>query len=182
VVLVVVLVFGTVAAAAWAIRFHRSAFEAVHRPDVDAALTQQVSAVSWRPSRTDAGPVGGDLGSASGPVGQLEAPPALPAEAVSVLGWESFTVLSVLFHEGTALVACRRLGPSQTSRSVAFTDSDQTIVLVLGDDQRAAAALGVFEDWRKRQSPLRLRPIGVPGAIEILDSGRTRIRAPLAQA
>jgi hypothetical protein len=55
-------------------------------------------------------------------------------------------------------------------------------VLRLGDDHRAAAALGVFEDWRKRRSPLRLRPIEVPGAIEILDRGYTRIRAPLASA
>jgi hypothetical protein len=182
VLLVGVLVFGAAAAAAWAIRFHRSAFGAVHRPDMAAALSEELSAVSWRPSRTDAGSVGGDLGSAPGPVGQLEAPRALPAGALSVLGWQSFTVLSVLFLEGTALVACRRLGRSHSSPAVGFADSDQTLVLMLGDDQRAAAALGIFEDWRKRRSPLRLRPIGVPGAIEILDSGRTRIRARLAQA
>ena len=101
---------------------------------------------------------------------------------MSVLGWESFTVLSVLFLDGTALLACRRVASGRRRAATGFQESDQTMLLRLGDDHRAAAALAVFDDWRRRKTHLRLRPVGVPGAIEILDAAETRIRAPFADA
>jgi hypothetical protein len=182
VVLVVVLVFSALAAGVWAICFQRTAYGAVHRPDTGDVLAEQMGTPSQRPSTAEAG-IGREIGAARRSVGQLEATrPPLPADPVSVLGWDGFVVLSILFLDGTALLACRRLDASRRARPVGFEACDRTMVLRLGDDYRAAAALAVFEDWRRRRTPLRLRPIEVAGAIEILDAGRTRIRAPLTGA
>jgi hypothetical protein len=183
VVLVVVLVISALAAAGWAICFHRTAYGAVHRPASSDHVATTTAPPVRRPSTATAG-VGRETGPARGAVGQLEAIRApMPAEPVSVLGWDSFTVTSVLFFDGTVMLACRRLDTPGGPRPLGFEESDQTMVLRLGEDDRADAALAVFEDWSRRRSPLRLRPIEVAGAIEVLDdAGRTRIRAPLIAA
>jgi hypothetical protein len=181
VVLVVVFAFSALAAGAWAVCFQRAAFRVAHR-SVTELLAEPVAGQGRRPATSVAG-VGQELGVVRGSVGQLEATrPSRPSEPVSVLGWDSFVLLSVLFLDGAVLLACRRLDWPGRTDPVGFEESDQTLVLRLGDDHRAAAALAVFEDWRKRRTALRLRPIEVAGAIEILDAGRTRIRAPLTGA
>jgi hypothetical protein len=182
VVLVVVLAFSALAAGAWAVCFQRAAFRVAHRSVTGELLAEPAASPSQRRATSVAG-VGQEVGVARGAVGQLEATrPSPPPEPVSVLGWDSFVLLSVLFLDGAVLLACRRLDSPGRSNPVGFEESDQTLVLRLGNDHRAAAALAVFEDWRKRRTALRLRPIEVAGAIEILDAGRTRIRAPLTGA
>jgi hypothetical protein len=178
--LVVVLVVSAVVTGCWAIYLHRRAFSVVGRTMTGGTAHQQGGPRPRIDSKAEAG-AGRDIAQGQASVGQLAAKPALlPVEPVSVLGWESFVVLSVLFLDGTALVACRRVGSARRRAPAGFQEADQTMLLRLGVDHRAAAALAVFDDWRRRKTPLRLRPVGVPGAIEILDGAATRIRAPLA--
>jgi hypothetical protein len=80
------------------------------------------------------------------------------------------------------LLACRKTVSTSRRPAPGFDRSDQTLVLRLGDDHRATAALAVLNDWRRRRSPLRVRPTEVPGAIEVVDGAQTRIRAPLVAA
>ena len=114
------------------------------------------------------------------PVGVAASPgPTLPAVLPdapcrsSVLGWESFSLVSVLVLGGSALLGCRR-----TDRRA----DDETMVLLIGEDERADRARALLEGWRARGTELALRPAGVNGAIEVYDQARSALRAHLLTA
>jgi hypothetical protein len=102
------------------------------------------------------------------------------AAPCSVLGWDGFRVVSTLVLDGSVLIGCRSL--STTGADQAFDDDDQTIVLLIGDDPRAEAAVELLSRWRSRRTVLRLRPIDRPGAIELIDERHNALRAALLAA
>jgi hypothetical protein len=185
VVLLLVLVLGAACAGCWAVFFHRAAFSAVGRPRTHEAGPKAGSEdPAQRSERRSTAAIGlGVETQGWSTVDQLEAVPVeTTVGSMAVLGWDSFVLLSVLFLDGTALLACRKVGSRRRRAATGFHEDDDTMLLRLGDDHLSAAVLAVFDDWRRRRAPLRLRGIGVPGAIEILDAAQTRIRAPLADA
>ena len=180
-----VLVLGAACAGCWAVFFHRAAFSAVGRPRTrEAGSKARPGDPGQQAERRPTAATGPGLETQGrSTVDQLEAVPVeTTVGSMAVLGWDSFVLLSVLFLDGTALLACRKVGSRRRRAATGFQEDDDTMLLRLGDDHRSAAVLAVFDDWRRRRIPLRLRAIGVPGAIEILDAAQTRVRAPLADA
>jgi hypothetical protein len=92
----------------------------------------------------------------------------------SVLGWESFAVTSVLTLDQTVLVGCRRLDDQ--------AGDIQTMVLLIGDDERSGRAIAMLDGWCRSGARLRLRPTEVCGAIELREDDRAVLRAPLLVA
>jgi hypothetical protein len=104
-------------------------------------------------------------------VQQLER--VVPEIPSSVLGWETFSLDSTLVLDGSALLACSRQ-PDEKAQG--------TLVLLIGDDDRAAKAVALLESWRDVGARLRLRPTTVAGAIEVYDDRSRALRAALLAA
>jgi hypothetical protein len=110
---------------------------------------------------------------------------ASPAPS-SVLGWDAFSIISTLVFDGTVLIGCRR------QADPLFLDSgfdrrrdeveDNSMVLLIGEDERAAQAVALLEGWRAAAATLNLRPTGVEGAIELFDGRANALRAGLLAA
>jgi hypothetical protein len=108
-------------------------------------------------------------------------PPQPAPTRSSVLAWDGFWVISVLAVDGAAIVACRR----QMDRRRGWDNlrpADETIVLRIGDDERAGRALSLLERWRAERTRLTLRPASVEGAIELFDGCASALRAPVVAA
>jgi hypothetical protein len=103
-------------------------------------------------------------------VGQLALSPAHPC--TSVLGWDEFTLGSVLAFGGTALLSCRRNDD----------EPELSLVLLIGEDPRADDALTLLQTWQTHQIELRLRPTSTAGAIEVFAGRYGAVRAGLLAA
>jgi hypothetical protein len=168
----------------WAWSFQRKAFILLY-PDPDPML--ESSPVSTTAPATD-GLVVARQGAAEGGdrvvIEQLDRRPA------SVLGWIQFSVVSVVVMDGVAIVACRsrESDDAQTrrrpwSRSQAqwplLLTTDQTLVLLMGEDTQAQRARALLERWRRAAAILWLRPTAVAGGIEFYDGNGSALRAML---
>jgi hypothetical protein len=126
-----------------------------------------------------------DEGAARVSVRQLER--AVPRPPTSVLGWEAFSIVSALALDGTALIGCRREPVEdwgvpdwrREGRPSDRTSEVGTLVLLIGDDQRAMQAVALLDDWRLAETNLILRPTVVSGAIELFDGRNRALRACL---
>jgi hypothetical protein len=114
-----------------------------------------------------------------------------PHRPTSVLGWEAFSLVSTLVLEGTVLLACRRqldepfprvvtLRPP--SRPESGPSEEATIVLLIGEDERAGQAVALLDAWQQARVILRLRPTPIAGAIEVFDGRHSALRAALLAA
>lgn len=190
------LIMFMVPAAWWSFRFQRSAAQVVHRLPADGVDLS--AATQAHPAGSAASTRGQQVGAAAaGAVQQLERPFA--QGCTSVLGWDDFILTSTLVFDGTVLLSCRRL-PGDGERGVTkpswrvkagsgaarATDpgssEDLTMVLLIGDDERAERAVSLLETWQISEVALRLRPTAVAGAIEVFDDKRRALRAPLLVA
>jgi len=116
-----------------------------------------------------------DRGAARVAVQQLERTASMAPS--SVLGWDGFSIVSTLVFDGTVLIGCRRQdGPRSPAPELS------SLVLLIGEDERAAQAVTLLEGWRAAAARLNLRPTGVPGAIELFDGRANALRASLLAA
>jgi len=140
--------------AAWAWQYERTAVRVFHRMPAE-----QLAPCGAGPS------VLADVADAPAP------------QRSSVLGWRSFSLVSVIVVDGRALLNCRRLDEGRPRAGRA--DDDQSMVLLIGEDHRADQAMAILDSWRARGTELALRPIDVSGAIEVHDQGHAALRAHL---
>jgi hypothetical protein len=102
----------------------------------------------------------------------------MPAAPSSVLGWEAFSLVSTLVFDGTVLVGCRRRRDG-TFPGRATPEEHGSLVLLIGEDDRAIRAVELLEGWRATGAILHLRPTRITGAIELFDERHSAIRAAL---
>jgi hypothetical protein len=153
-VAVIAVFLGAFVGAAWAWQYERTAVHVFHRMPVEQLAP---------------------CGAGSSVVADVAGIPA--TERSSVLGWRSFSLVSFLVLDGSALLVCRRLDESRPGTG--GVDGDQPMVLRIGEDHRADQALAMLESWRAGGTELALRPIKVRGAIEVHDQGHAALRAHL---
>ena len=151
---VIAVFLGSFVVAAWAWQYERAVVHVFHR-----VPAEQLAPCGAGPS------VLADVTDAPAP------------ERSSVLGWRSFSLVSVLVVDGSALLNCRRLDEGR--RRAGGVEEDQSMVLLIGDDHRADQAMAILDSWRARGTELALRPIEVSGAIEVHDQGHASLRAHL---
>jgi hypothetical protein len=99
-----------------------------------------------------------------------------PEPVSSVLGWEAFAIASTMVLDGTVLIGCRRRNHNRGGPETA------TLVLLIGDDERANRAVALLEGWSVTDATLGLRPTHVAGAIELYDQRRNALRAGILAA
>lgn len=195
-----------VAAAWWALCFQRRAADIAHRRSADGVDVHETSGAAPTGGVAARGQQGVPATVAT--VAQLERP--VGNACTSVLGWDNFQLTSTLVFDGTVLLSCRRLpgdepaaAPRWSRRTKSARDRSQvarpsaiqpgaiggdfggeelTMVLLIGEDERAERAVCLLEAWQISQATLRLRPTAVAGAIEVLDDRRRALRAPLLVA
>jgi hypothetical protein len=107
----------------------------------------------------------------------------------SILRWRRVRLISVVGDGEAVIVACRRHpsagGPRSAPRwrrsdRVALAPEDLTMVLRLGDSPDATRAMGLLERWCRQGAWLQVRPAPVLGAVELHDTSRSTLRAPVA--
>ncbi|HEX3541391.1 MAG TPA: hypothetical protein VHT75_13235 [Acidimicrobiales bacterium] len=162
--IIAVLLLFTPAAGWWSYHFQRQAATLAHRGGSATA-----------PMPAPGTPLPAPVGTPRAPAAVIQPVAVKQLERTSVLGWEAFTVGATLVLDGTLLLGCRRhdrLGPAEES----------TVVLEIGDSERADRAVALFQAWQAVGATLRLRPTTIAGAIEILDDHQRAVRAPLLLA
>jgi hypothetical protein len=177
----------------WAFRFHQQVLALVRpagepatgvhsSPDDDAVIP------GW-----PRGPGGGAGEARSRPTtGERE------QESTSVLGWGQFRVVSVLAHDGMAIVACRGadgaarpgagvggLGGRRLDRTSKPSSwplllaTDTTMVVLIGHGDPATQALKLLDRWRRTDAVLGRRETPVAGGVEFFDGHHFALRALL---
>jgi hypothetical protein len=124
-----------------------------------------------------------------------------------VLGWGQFRVVSVLAHDGMAIVACRGAdgaarpgavpGPgagvgglgglggrrldrtSKPSSWPLLLATDTTVVVLIGHGDPATQALKLLDRWRRTDAVLGRRETPVAGGVEFFDGHHFALRALL---
>jgi hypothetical protein len=161
------------ASAWWSWRFQNRALAVVHRSSPRAhgqALRSPSPALPIAQAE-----VAGVAPSAIA-VGQRDRSPA--HLCTSVLGWDAFTLRSALAFGGTALLSCQR----RDTVAETADKEELTLVLLIGEDQRADQALALLQTWQTRQTTLKVRPTQVAGAIEVFANRHDALRAGLLVA
>jgi hypothetical protein len=162
---IVALLAGAVVSMWWSITYQRRVLSLISTDNRRTAVAPPLS----RPDR-ELLPAGAGGGRRSAEV--LDSDP-------SVLWWDSLVIVSALAHDGVALVGCRR---SDGVGGGSFSDHDQTVVLLIGDDHRADAAMRLLDRWRCGCTPVLLQPFDVAGTVELADDLGNAIRATLLAA
>jgi hypothetical protein len=151
---VIAVFLGTFVAAAWAWQLQRTAVHVFHRMPAEQLAP---------------------CGAGASVLADIADTPT--PERSSVLGWRSFSLVSVLIVDGSALLNCRCL--DQGRPRAVRVEEDRTMVLLIGEDHRADQAMAMLDSWRSRGTHLALRPTDVSGAIEVHDQGHAALRAHL---